>query len=86
MTQTIDKVTEEHDAKDFAKRDGETYIAVGLFIFALGVPVLIGTLWALEKPNAAIVNAVCGAVLTLIGLAAMAYGWRTYRVATKKSS
>lgn len=30
------------------KRDGETYIALGIFIIALGLPVLLGTYWAYQ--------------------------------------
>lgn len=85
MGETIQKVTEEHSVNEMEKRDGETAIAVGLFIFALGVPVLIGTLFALDNPRGAIVNTICGLVLLLIGGAAIGYGWLTYRGAhTKK--
>lgn len=57
-----------------AQRDGEIYIALGIFIAAIGVPVLIGTAFALERPHAAVVNAVCGTVLLLIGVACMGFG------------
>jgi len=30
------------------KRDGETYIALGIFIVAVGLPVLLGTYWAYQ--------------------------------------
>ncbi|HUW62090.1 MAG TPA: PASTA domain-containing protein [Candidatus Bathyarchaeia archaeon] len=30
------------------KRDGETYIALGIFIMAVGLPVLLGTYWAYQ--------------------------------------
>ena len=83
MPQTIDKVTERHTAREMMKRDGETYIAVGLFLLALGIPVLIGTYWALSRPRAAVVNALCGGVLGLIGLGTIAYGRLIYRRATK---
>ena len=85
MPETIDKVAERHTAREMMKRDGETYIAVGLFILALGIPVLIGTFWALSRPNAAVVNAICGAVLAAIGIAAILYGWRILRRATKNA-
>ncbi len=86
MPATIEKSTEEHTAIEMMKRDGETYMAVGLFILALSIPVLIGTLWALDRPHAAIVNAACGTVLGGIGGAATLYGWKLFKRAKPKSS
>lgn len=58
------------------KRDGETYIALGIFVAAIGLPVMVGTYWAYQtNVRAAVVNAVCGIVLSLIGAASMGYGW-----------
>lgn len=58
------------------KRDGETYIALGLFIVAVGLPVVAGTYWAAQtNVHAAIVNIVCAGVLLLIGVASIVYGW-----------
>ena len=57
------------------KRDGETYIALGLFIVAVGLPVMAGTYWAAQtNVPAAIVNVVCASVLLAIGVAAIVYG------------
>jgi hypothetical protein len=57
------------------KRDGETYIALGLFIVAVGLPVLAGTYWAAKTDmRAAIVNVICASVLLLIGVTAIGYG------------
>ena len=57
------------------KRDGETYIALGLFIVAVGIPVLAGTYWAAQVDvPAAVVNVVCAGVLLLIGAVAITYG------------
>ncbi len=57
------------------KRDGETYIALGLFIVAVGIPVLAGTYFAAQtNVRAAVVNVVCAVVLLLIGVAAIGYG------------
>ena len=57
------------------KRDGETYIALGLFIVAVGVPVLAGTYFAAQtNVRAAIVNVVCAVVLLMIGGVAIGYG------------
>ncbi|HPO12514.1 MAG TPA: hypothetical protein PLI09_03645 [Candidatus Hydrogenedentes bacterium] len=57
------------------KRDGETYVALGLFIVAVGIPVVIGTYFAAQtNMRAAIVNIICAGVLLLIGVAAITYG------------
>ncbi len=57
------------------KRDGETYVALGLFIVAVGVPVLAGTYFAAQtNVRAATVNVVCAIVLLMIGLGSVAYG------------
>jgi hypothetical protein len=59
------------------KRDGETYIALGLFILAVGIPVMAGTWFAAQtNTRAAVVNVVCATVLLLIGLVAILYGRR----------
>ncbi|NLN93560.1 MAG: hypothetical protein GX130_09680 [Candidatus Hydrogenedens sp.] len=64
------------------KRDGETNIAVGLFLFALGIPVLLGTLGIDDNVRAATVNAVCGLALLLTGGGWIAYGWRQFKQST----
>ncbi len=57
------------------KRDGETYIALGLFIVAVGIPVIAGTYWAYQtNVRAAVVNLVCSICLLLIGGGAIGYG------------
>ncbi|MCK5861259.1 MAG: hypothetical protein KAH38_02155 [Candidatus Hydrogenedentes bacterium] len=87
MPQVIDKTTNRNVTdNETLKRDSEMNIAVGLFLFVLGIPVSIGTFWALDRPNAAIVNAVCGGVLLLIGAGVIAYGWRGIRKAAKNDS
>jgi len=87
MSQAIDKSTNvAATANETLKRDGETNMAVGLFLFVLGIPVLIGTFWALDRPHAAFVNAVCGGVLILIGAGVIAYGWLGVRKAAKNGS
>lgn len=83
MSKTIDKVEERHTKNELLKRDGETSMAVGLFVLALGLPVLIGTLWTLDNPRAAFVNAICGLVLLLIGGCATFYGWTMFARARK---
>lgn len=79
MSKTIEKVEPRHTENEMLKRDGETSMAVGLFVLAVGVPVLIGTIWALENPRAAVVNAICGLVLLGIGGGATWYGWGLYK-------
>jgi hypothetical protein len=83
MSKTIEKVEPRHTENDMLKRDGETSMAVGLFVLAVGLPVLIGTLWALDNPRAAVVNAVCGAALIAIGGGATWYGWGLFKRATQ---
>ena len=59
------------------RRDAELYIALGLFMFALGLPVILGTYFAVQGNDhcAAIVNFICGVVLAGIGAASAIYGW-----------
>jgi hypothetical protein len=55
------------------KRDGETLIALGLFLAVLGVPVILGIFW--EPPGfVRWVSAVCGLLLMGSGGAFMAKG------------
>ena len=87
MSQAIDKTRNKTVSKqETMKRDGETNMAVGLFLFVLSLPVLLGTFWALDRPRAAFVNAVCGGVLFLVGAAVILYGWLSVRRAAKINS
>jgi len=63
------------------RRDAELYVVLGLFLFALGLPVILGTYFAMQVSDyrAAIVNCVCGLVLAGIGVAGMLYGWMLRR-------
>lgn len=83
MSKTIEKVEPRHTENEMLMRDGETSMAVGIFVAAIGLPVLIGTIWALENPRAAVVNAICGLVLLGIGGGATWYGWGLYKQAKK---
>lgn len=85
MTETIQKDEPRHTKNEMLERDGETGMAVGLFVLALGLPVMLGTLWALDNPRAAVVNFICGLILTLIGGGATAYGWRLFKQARKNN-
>ena len=60
----------------YEKRDGEIYIALGLFISALALPVLLGTFFAAaENARGALINGICGGVLLAVGVGAIAYGY-----------
>ena len=61
------------------ERSASRDLAVGLFVLAIGLPVLIGTIWALDNPRAAVVNAICGVVLLAIGAGATWYGWGLFK-------
>lgn len=63
---------EEHI--DILKRDGETYFAIGLYIFVIGVPVVLGTYFSLSNPRAAVVNFIAGLTLVAGGVLGMVYG------------
>lgn len=63
---------EEHI--DIQKRDGETYFAIGLYIFVIGLPVVFGTYFSLSNPHAAVVNFMAGMTLVSWGLVGMYYG------------
>ncbi len=58
-------------------RDAELYIALGIFIVALGLPVILGTFYTLQAGSyrPAVVNFICGLVMTGIGIASILYGW-----------
>ena len=58
---------------EHTRRDAETQILLGGFIFVLGIPVLIGTWWA-ETTVARIVNVVAALVLLAIGAGFLLYG------------
>lgn len=68
--------TDRNTGESLQRRDTELYIALGLFLTALGIPVIIGTLFALEAEtyHPAVVNFICGVVLTGIGVAGIVYG------------
>ncbi len=78
MTSTIDKKAERHTIAEMMKRDGETYMAVGLFVIAIAIPVLIATFWAVRS-HAAVVNVIAGSILLIVGGSAVAYGWKLFK-------
>jgi len=58
-------------------RDAELYIAIGIFIVALGLPVIFGTYFTYQVGDyrPAVVNLICGVIMTAIGVASIVYGW-----------
>jgi len=78
MTKTIEKKAERHTVAEMMKRDGETYMAVGLFVVALAVPVLIATFWA-TRGHAAVVNVIAGLILLGVGSGAVFYGRKLFK-------
>jgi len=61
--------------QEHTRRDAETQILLGGFIFILGLPVLIGTWWA-ETTAARIVNVAAAIALLAIGSGFLWYGRR----------
>ncbi len=59
--------------QEHTRRDAETQILLGAFIFILGIPVLIGTIWA-ESTAQRIVNVAAGIALIGIGAGFLWYG------------
>jgi len=75
MTDENTERPSDGDGHKMEKRDGEIYVALGVFIVAVGSPVVAGTYWAYQtNVRAAVVNVVCGVVLLLIGAGSMLYG------------
>ncbi len=68
-----EKVKEEE--KQFQQRDAETQLVLGLFVFILSIPVMLGAHWA-NNTHAMIVNLVAGGVLLLVGLTMLVRGIR----------
>jgi len=67
--------TKAEAQQKMGQRDGEIYKALGYFIMAVGIPVLIGTYFAAQvNTRAATVNAVCSIALLSIGVASWVYG------------
>ncbi len=65
-------MSEEH--KDLhTKRDAETFLVLGLFLVVLGLPVILGTLWA-DTPIQKVVSVAGGFILSGIGAGFMYYG------------
>ena len=62
----------EHDPHLHTRRDGETLVALGLFMGVLAAPVLLGTFWA-GGGFPALVNFIGGA---LLGIVAGLFIWR----------
>jgi apolipoprotein N-acyltransferase len=59
--------------QEHTRRDSETQMLLGGFIFVLGLPVLIGTWWA-ETTAARVVNVAAALALLAIGAGFFLYG------------
>ncbi len=66
-TDSTDDRTAQHAQAAHRQRDGATLRLLGGFFSILAVLVLIGTLWALDRPHAMIVNLAAGMVLLAVG-------------------
>jgi uncharacterized membrane-anchored protein len=66
--------------------DAPSLRVLGAFFLLLGGIVLIATFWALEQPRAALVNAVSGAVLAMVGGAMCMIAKRMSTNKTQESS
>lgn len=59
--------------QEHTRRDAETQILLGSFVFVLGIPVLIGTWWA-ETTAQRLVNLAAAIALLVIGTGFLLYG------------
>ena len=59
------------ESSDGRQRDASSLRVLALFFSVLGGVVLIATLWTLDKPRAAVVNAVSGGILASVGVGMM---------------
>ncbi len=70
----MDLLDAKEEPVDIQKRDGETYFAIGLYIFVIGIPVVFGTFFSLSNIHAAVVNFCAGVTLVGGGCIGMFYG------------
>ena len=59
-----------------SNRDADSLKILGFFFVALGLLVLVGTLWTLENFRAMVVNLASGFVLTAVGAVMLAVSRR----------
>ena len=67
---------EKRTAQSLKARDAEIYILLGGFLLCLGLPVILGTWYAIAagRMHGAVVNLIAGIVLSAWGLAGVVYG------------
>lgn len=67
---------EKRTVQSLKARDAELYILLGGFLLCLGLPVILGTWYAMTagRVHGAVVNLVAGVVLSAFGLAGVVYG------------
>ena len=68
----------EEQKDTHTQRDGETLLALGIFLVVLGLPVMVGTLWA-DTSIQRIVCALAGIVIFGIGAAMAFHGKRVLK-------
>ncbi len=76
MSQPKTEQTTQTPQGEHTRRDAETAIMLGGFIFVVSIPVLIGTFYATQS-HAQIVNLLAGLVLCGIGATISFWGWWT---------
>lgn len=74
-------MTRQKEPHHHTRRDAETLRALGYFIVALAIPVLIGTYFAFQshKSHAVVVNVIAGVILLSIGVGFVLRGHWTLR-------
>ncbi|HOQ88760.1 MAG TPA: hypothetical protein PLX03_01355 [Candidatus Hydrogenedentes bacterium] len=78
---------DKRSVQSLKARDAEIYILLGLFLVFLGVPVILGTWYAMAdgRTHGAVVNFIAGMVLTGWGVAGIFYGIFIRRGLAEKS-
>jgi len=71
-------MTRQQEPHHHTVRDAETLLALGIFIVALALPVLVGTFFA-KGSHAIVVNILAGAALLIIGIIFTLRGYWTLK-------
>ncbi|HOV61416.1 MAG TPA: hypothetical protein PK349_10180 [Candidatus Hydrogenedentes bacterium] len=77
---------EKRTAQSLKARDAELYILLGGFLLCLGLPVILGTWYAMAagRTHGAVINLIAGVVLSAWGITGMVYGMAIRRGMTEK--
>lgn len=78
---------EKRTVRSLKARDAEIYILLGCFLLCLGLPVILGTWYAVSagQMHGAVVNLIAGVVLSVCGAAGIIYGIAIRRGMIEKS-